>query len=339
MPTPQSVRDAAARADEMIRQGTGEPAPGPTPNAVSDAANNPPSADEPTSDTPQEQNASDTPDVVPSVVSEGDDQAPQAPSHVSSAELDELKKRAELWEQRYRSLNGMIESRDRQIESLHELISNMQAMQPAVPAEEESEPEPDPITKEDVESFGDDLIDLARRVARAESAEQERKMQARIQELEEQLYGVAEQSNASAQDQFLAKLRTRIANLDQINTDPKFIEWLQQSQTRQQMFNAAVSNLDVPGAAWFFETWAEQQSAKTPAPPKTDPRLERQVAPGKSRSVPSPAQNQDGQKRQWTRSEIVNFYKTIGSYPQKERDKIERDIALAQQEGRVDFTK
>lgn len=331
MPTPYAVKEAASRVDEMIRQGYEQS------NAMDTA----------------QQEAPDPQDTEDEVADATDDQTndegvssdqgveqpqPQPQQQPAQAEIAELQKRAELWEQRYRSLNGMIESRDRQIESLHQLMARMEAAPPQPREPAQAQPAEPAITKEDVDSFGDDLIDLARRVARSEYSEHEQRMQQRIKELEAQLSGVAEQTNASAQDQFLAKLKTRVANLEQINTDPKFVQWLQESPTRQQMFNTAVQQMDVPGTAWFFESWASEHNQ--PAPPsQPDPRLARQVAPGKSRSAPSPAQSQDGQKRSWTRSAIVEFYKNIGKYPQKERDRIERDIALAQKEGRVDFTK
>jgi hypothetical protein len=75
---------------------------------------------------------------------------------------------------------------------------------------------------------------------------------------------------------------------------------------------------------------------KTPSP--VDPRLVRQVAPGKSKSTPSPAQ-QDGAKRQWTRSGIADFYKKMKQYPADTAAALERDIFAAQKEGRVDYLK
>lgn len=327
MPTPQSVKEAATRVDEMIRQG-GEGAM--QQDAMENASAEAPEQPEAEQDDAPQQGELD--------LQGGEPQAPQPAQPAPAEDVEQIKKQAELWEQRYRSLNGMIESRDRQIENLHQLLARMETaqQQPQQPAEPEKPPVA--ITKDDVDSFGEDLIDLARRVAQSEYSEHEKKLQARIKELESQVSGVSEQAASSAQEQFLAKLKTRIPQLEKINTDPAFIGWLQESPTRQQMFNTAVQQLDVPGAAWFFETWAEKTAQPAP-PPQTDPRLARQVAPGKSRSTPSPAQGQDGEKRQWTRSAIVEFYKNIGRHPQKERDRIERDIALAQQEGRVDFTK
>lgn len=321
MPTPRAVTEAASRVDEMIRQNQ-EP-------MQQDAMEN--AADAPEEQEVQEQGESQAEFVAEQPVI-------AAPS-AQPDEIDQIKKQAELWEQRYRSLNGMIESRDRQIENLHQLLARLEMAQQQQPQQPPAPEKPAPaITKDDVDSFGEDLIDLARRVAQSEYSEHEKKLQSRIRELESQVSGVTEQAASSAQDQFLAKLKSRVAQLEQINTDPKFIAWLQESPTRQQMFNTSVQRLDVSGAAWFFETWAEQHTKPAP-PPTTDPRLERQVAPGKSRSAPSPAQTEDGQKRSWTRSAIVEFYKNIGRYPQKERDRIERDIASAQKDGRVDFTK
>lgn len=344
MPTPTAVTNAARDADELIRSLSQDQAADAQEQDVETDA--PDQTPEPEAQAPADQG------VPTEQVTAQEDPAPaEAPAQPQDdSRLEALEKQAQLWEQRYRSLNGMIESRDRQIESLHHLLANLQETQKAAQQQPE-EPTPS-VTKEDVEAFGDDMIDLAKRIAQAEIKQRERAFEQRIQELESKLTGVSQQAASSAQDQFLASLRSRVPNLDQINQDSAFIAWLSQSPARQKTFNEAVQSLDVEGAAWFFETWASAnaqpqpqrpaQAAQAPAQQpsqQTDQRLQRQVAPGKSRSTPTPAQRSEGAKRQWTRSAIVEFYKNLASYPQQDRDRIERDIALAQKEGRVDFTK
>ena len=349
MPTPTAVTSAARSVDDLIRSlSNQQPAEdtGDTPpddalaqpselegdDAVTEEA---PSPNEPVA-SQETQFTHDQPDSAPQAEEQS---APRA------ADEGDAEHRAQLWEQRYRSLNGMIESRDRQIESLHQLLSNLQDVQKLAPVSApDSAPAP-AITDEDKDEYGEGMIDLARRIAQAELSERESKLMQRIQQLESQVSGVSQAQESSAQERFLTKLRERIPQLDQVNQSPDFIRWLGASPTRQRMFNEAVQAMDLDGTAFFFETWASAQqtqptttSAQKPTQ-KTDQRLARQVAPGKSRSVPTPAQRSEGTKRQWTRSAIVQFYKNLSTYPQQDRERIERDIAQAQKEGRVDFTK
>jgi hypothetical protein len=344
MPTPTAVTAAARNADELIRSLSDQQSPNTdeqTPNDEAPAQEQASSEDETTADDAQQPATGETQFTHDEPAESGDapnGDAPQAPVE------DDAERRAQLWEQRYRSLNGMIESRDRQIESLHQLLARIEPPQHQTQPPSESETQPPAITKDDVDSFGEDLIDLARRVARSEYSDRERALQARIKELESRVSGVSQEQATTAQERFLTNLRGRVPNLDHVNQDPDFIRWLGASPTRQRMFNEAVQSMDLDGTAFFFETWASPKQTQEPSnaqkpTQKTDQRLARQVAPGKSRNVPTPAQRSEGTKRQWTRSAIVSFYKNLASYPQQDRDRIERDIALAQKEGRVDFTK
>jgi hypothetical protein len=90
-----------------------------------------------------------------------------APS-VDSASTD-WRTEAQLWEQRYRSLNGMIQSRDKQIQQLHELLASMQQERNAPQQAAPGEPVESLITKDDEDSYGADLVDMARRAGRQES--------------------------------------------------------------------------------------------------------------------------------------------------------------------------
>jgi len=54
--------------------------------------------------------------------------------------------------------------------------------------------------------------------------------------------------------------------------------------------------------------------------------------------MPSPSQRQNGSAQTWTRSGIADFYNKRKSYEPAERDRIEREIAAAQREGRVNST-
>ena len=245
--------------------------------------------------------------------------------------LDESKK----WEQRYRSLDGMIQARDRQIEQLHQLLASMQQAQaaPEAPAKQDKAKL---VGKEDEDAFGADLVDLARRVAREESGAYVAKLEGTIAELQQQLKGVAQTTAVTVQDRFENQLAAAVPNWKAVDGDPKFIEWLQSNATRMKVFSEAARNQDVDGVAYFYKEYPGAQKTEKQA---VDPRLAKQVAPGKSKAV-TPAAANPAEKKTWTRSEIAQFYADGKKrFSQEDYVKLERDLFAAQKEGRVDYTR
>ena len=245
--------------------------------------------------------------------------------------LDESKK----WEQRYRSLDGMIQARDRQIEQLHQLLASMQQAQaaPEAPAKQDKAKL---VGKEDEDAFGADLVDLARRVAREESGAYVAKLEGTIAELQQQLKGVAQTTAVAVQDRFENQLAAAVPNWKAVDGDPKFIEWLQSNATRMKVFSEAARNQDVDGVAYFYKEYPGAQKTEKQA---VDPRLAKQVAPGKSKAV-APAAANPAEKKTWTRSEIAQFYADGKKrFSQEDYVKLERDLFAAQKEGRVDYTR
>ncbi len=245
--------------------------------------------------------------------------------------LDESKK----WEQRYRSLDGMIQARDRQIEQLHQLLASMQQAQaaPEAPAKQDKAKL---VGKEDEDAFGADLVDLARRVAREESGAYVAKLEGTIAELQQQLKGVAQTTAVTVQDRFENQLAAAVPNWKAVDGDPKFIEWLQSNATRMKVFSEAARNQDVDGVAYFYKEYPGAQKTEKQA---VDPRLAKQVAPGKSKAV-APAAANPAEKKTWTRSEIAQIYADGKKrFSQEDYVKLERDLFAAQKEGRVDYTR
>jgi hypothetical protein len=246
---------------------------------------------------------------------------------------------AELWEQRYRSLDGIIKSRDRQIQQLHDLIAGMQQVSQQKPAESTSET---PIlTKKDEEDFGAELVDMARRAAREEFRALKAEFNKDIDELRGTLTNVSEVTQLTVQDRFemqlddLTKKQWRV-----LDTDMKFIEWLKARPARQKTFIAGVQEQDATTVADFFNEYAalaNQHREQAEEPKKTrSAELEKQIAPGKSKSVGAP-DSQAGGKKTWTRTEIAQAYANKKQYKADEFQQIERDIATAQREGRVNY--
>ena len=291
----------------------------------------------PPDDQPTEQAA--TPEQDQGVVSESTtEQEPQGEPSQDGPSQDE----AQLWEQRYRSLNGMIQSRDKQIQQLHELLANMQQAQSRPQEQPQGSTQQESlITKDDEDSYGADLVDMARRAGRQESMQLIDELRAELNEMRRHVQGVTQVTQVSAKERFESKLDDLTNNTWRTtDADPGFMEWLKVSNSRRKVFAQGVQDQDAATLAEFFNDYVKlatvhrAEAARPTQARKTE--LERQVAPGKSKAGATPI-SQAGDKKQWTRSEIGRVYANKKQYTADEFNKLEREIAAAQRDGRVDF--
>lgn len=265
-------------------------------------------------------------------------------------------------EQRYRSLQGMYNAdnakrkeSDARIAQLEQLLASMQTQQANTPP-----PPPQPVkllSEKEATEYGES-IDVMRKVTREEISD----VAARISSLEEnirnimsgintnivpQVQQVAQRQAENANDFFWRTLSATVPNWQQVNNDPDFHAWLMEMDpllgtNRQSALESAHRALDSGRVAAFFSAFMDA-TGKYKTPP-ADPssrstpssELERQVAPGRSRSS-SPPQGQTAQK--YSRADIAKFFDDVRSGRYKgreaERNRIERDIFAAQQENRI----
>ena len=130
-----------------------------------------------------------------------------------------------------------------------------------------------------------------------------------------------------------------------------FQEWLLKTDpltgiSRQTYLDDAQRSLDAGRVSAFFRTWLEstgqataQSTGSAPPPPQANPELQKQVAPGRSRSAGTPQTNQG---KVYSRDDIAKFFDDVrsGKYKgrEQERSRIERDIFAAQRENRIQAT-
>ncbi len=329
------IKKAAEEADQMI-QGLREV---PSESEPQDAQ---PAETAETAETDQGVNTEATPtesvEPAPEPVETVTEHAPSVDSEVT-----DWRNEAKLWEQRYRSLNGMIQSRDKQIQQLHELLASMQQTRTEPEPKAASEPSEPLITKDDEDSYGADLVDMARRAGRQESLQLVNDLKAELASLRESFQGVSQFTQTSVKERFEGKLDAATGNKWRtIDRDPAFINWLKASNARYKVFSTGVQELDADTVAEFFNEYVKlatpvQTAATAPSQSRTA-ELEKQVAPGKSKAGAAPI-SQAGDKKVWTRSEIAQLYANKRRYAADEFNKLERDIAAAQRENRVDFNR
>lgn len=300
----------------------------------------------------------DTPDEEVET-SESDETEEVDRSTSVSGQTEGTKSEDESVLQKYRTLQGMynaevprlhqqnkdLSGRLQQLEQLLASISAQPAKQQGQPVAAEKY-----ITETDVSEYGDS-IDVMRRVSREELTPVAQRI-AKIEKMLEQmqtsvvpkLETVAKQQAVSAEQRFWADLAVAVPNWRDVNDSKEFQAWLLETDplsghTRQAYLEQAQNALDVGRVAQFFNVWlgttgttnAAQSNRRT-----VSSELEKQVAPGRARGAGAQSK---GQAKQYTAEDIRQFFKDSASGKYKgreaERDRIERDIFLAQKEGRI----
>lgn len=272
---------------------------------------------------------------VSSVQDEGG--AHEDEAEASSTPDEELRKELETERQRYRSLQGMIRKRDEQINQLHEMLASMHQAREQAPAPQEDGKSL--LTSEDSQNFGDDMVDMARRAARQEMQTIEKQ----LDEIRRQIQGVSKTTQQFTEQSFEQQLDQLTENRwRELDTDPLFMDWLKANRYRTGMFQQALSQRDAHAVADVFNEYSREQTqaqAKQEAPKqKRQDQLQKQVAPGKSRSTGT-AQQDQSEPKEWTRSEIASVYANSKQYTKEDFERLEREIAAAQKAGRVDFSR
>ena len=280
----------------------------------------------------------------------------------------------EDWEQKYRSLQGIINQREAEIRGLHGTLAALTDIRrehrdnAAPPAAPESAPPAERarrLKQEDVQTYGEDYLrfvkDAAYDVVADEFAPEINKLRAENAELRQQLGGVEKRTVQSEAARTEAFLDQHVPTWRTVNVDPDFLNWLQQTDpftgaTRQSLLQKAN---DGPRVAAFFQAYLTEsqairspqgstpdtRQAEQPQPPTQghEPTVDRAslVAPGRptAQGGGAGAATTGGETQIVTDKQISAFYRDVqmGKYKSnpKEKDRIERIIADAVATGRV----
>ncbi len=271
-------------------------------------------------------------------------QAPETPQQPQTPAPDQAPP-AEDWQQKYRTLQGMYnrqqgemaarnEQFEQQIRELRQQLEQRNA-QPTPPA-----PAPSLVTEADRKAFGDDLIDVVRRVTQEQLApivaklgNLEPQLQTTVQTVEQ----TQQRSRQQAVADFKQRLAERVDDWEVINYDPEFLAWLEQSTEetglpRREHFSQAVQALDAVRVARYFKRFKDERKTP-PAPPK--PPLTPQ--PPRSQGGVTPSSQE--QPEYVRASEIREFYRqaAIGRYRDKPQEyaRLDAHYSRAAAEGRV----
>lgn len=329
---PDAVRRAAARANELVaRQGA----------PAADGSDSPPEPSLPPSEQPP---TSEPPPPAP-------EPEPEPPPQTAE------------WEQRYRTLQGKY---DTEISGLRGQVAGLERLLSTIQASPQQPPAPQPgapvhYNDDDVQLFGEDLLQAATRAAEARYHSTISELQNKIARLEG---GQQQFAGQRLQDQVFDTLDRDpelVGRWDKINTSPDFHAWLQQVDeyagvTRFEMLQHAYLNGDAVRTGRFFKKYMAEhtvqpptatpsQTVPAPAPrqnghaaPAGSPRLEDFAAPGRAAGS-GQSGNGAPPPRIWSRPEITAFYRdrTDGRYRgrEAEAERLEQDLFAANREGRI----
>jgi hypothetical protein len=262
--------------------------------------------------------------------------------------------------QKYRTLQGMYNAEvprlHQQNREMQQRVQQMEQLLASLSAQQQAAPQPAAhverlVSDKDVEEYGESL-DVMRKVSREELIPVAQRL-AQIEQVLRQMHAnvvpqvqaVAQRQQVNAEQQFWTDLSAAVPNFRDINGNEGFQSWLLEADpltgiTRQTYLDDAQRALDVRRVVNFFRTWLEITGQATVAQSTgraAASELEKQVAPGRSRSAGAPAST--NKAKVYTPEDITKFFNDVrsGKYKgrEQERDRIERDIFAAQRENRI----
>jgi len=257
-----------------------------------------------------------------------------------------------VWKQKYKTLQGMydaevprlhqqVKTLTGELESLKETVETANKQVEQAKEEAEYERLRNLVTDKDREEFGDDLIEVQRKVAREETAELYKQLEA-VREENEQLRASMEQTgHRVSQTSFEQKLNTLVPDFAQVNTDPSWIKWLDEQDQflrtpRRVVAEKAYAEGDADAVAHFVTLFKQSQQGAEPAEKAVAEEIATQIQPSKSASSSS-AKSSNGAV--YTNDQVRNMFIKITKLNQagklEEARKLEAEIDLAYTQGRV----
>jgi hypothetical protein len=271
---------------------------------------------EPPTETPEPQQTGITPETPKP--EDGSTPAPEAKPE------DTVEHRYKVLQGKYNSEVPRLAAENKDLKASLKAIEEQLEMLKAAKAQE-------PLVKpEEIEEYGEGLIDVARRIAQEELA----KKDAVINQMKAKLDSLEQVSTKTVEEDFFDGLAKAVPNWSAINDDARFHAWLDEvdeltSQRRQDLLSVAEKSRDAKRVAKFFTAFEKTTQARVAT---ANTSLESQIAPASNKTPNAPPA-----KKVWTRGEISEFYSRMrkGEVSDAEAIAIESDIQAASLEGRV----
>lgn len=302
---------------------------------------------------PEAPAAEDTPAPAPAETPEPAPETPETPETPAEPQSDApaepaapaVQSDAAVWEQRYKTLQGMhnqnmadmkhrLELALADKQTLTEKLAERDAAPPAQP-----QPDVDPKL---VEEYGEDMVRFVRAVVHAEM-KQSKGDDGVVRALGDEVKTVKQTVAKTAYELFLDRLGVRVPDLLKINSDPRFLAWLGEvdpvyGEPRQAALNRASAAQNVEQAANVFKAFLQTvEAAPAPAASQPNPQLAKQAAP-RAGPAPIPTARQPAAALV-SSAEVTQFYDDVrrGHYRGREEERVrrEQEINKALAEGRI----
>lgn len=300
---------------------------------------------------PKDAKAAKAEDQTDTTVEAADPKTKEAPGpyNAKPADTSPTDVEEETFAQKYKTLQGKY---DAEVPRLHQQIrdlnSKLDAIQKAK-AEKPSEPTKPKekvsyVTDADRAEFGEELIDVQRRVAREVAAEYQEQLETQakvIKDLEEKVSSTGSQIGQMGFSQKLAQL---VPDFEKVDRDERWVAWLNEHDPmlrapRRTQAKAAFDAGDAEAVAHYVNLWKSSVAdTQEPAKEKRQVELEKQVAPNRSansartQNVGKDAKVYSAREVEaaWTKIRVLN-----GRGQVDEAAKLEAEITAAYLEGRV----
>jgi|VirMetMinimDraft_7_1064189.scaffolds.fasta_scaffold00592_18 ElaB/YqjD/DUF883 family membrane-anchored ribosome-binding protein len=259
----------------------------------------------------------------------------------------------EDFEQRYRTLRGKY---DAEVPRLHQQVNTLreeiEALTKKVSAPAPKEPEKPKekvsyVTDADRQEFGDELIDVQRRVAREVAEEFQEQLQAQAAIIEELKGQVTSTGSQIGQMGFSQRLIHLVPDFDKIDNDKRWIAWLNEYDPmlrgpRRDRAKDAFDAGDAEAVADYVKLFKATLPTDTPNPDtersERQAELDKQVAPNRTaNSAVTPSVGKESKvysarevEAVWTKIRTLNSRGLID-----DAAKLEAEITTAYLEGRV----
>lgn len=254
---------------------------------------------------------------------------------------------ADEYEQKYKTLRGKY---DAEVPRLHQQVKDLQAklneltqtQKPATPTKPKEKVSY--VTDADRAEFGEELIDVQRRVAKEVAQEYEdrfEQQEAIIAELQKQL---KQTGNQVGEMSFAQKLTQLVPDFADVDNDERWIEWLNEYDPmlrapRREQAARAFNAGDAEAVAHYVKLWKQSLApVESPARQTRQAELEKQVAPNRSASS-SNTKSVGKDVKVYTERQIADAWTKVRTLNTRkmydEAAKLEAEITAAYLEGRV----
>jgi hypothetical protein len=223
----------------------------------------------------------------------------------------------------------LVHERKAQAAEIEALRAQLEA-QPAVP----SDPFKDLFSEEDVETIGEEAVDIIKKASTTASEASTKQLKAELAQMKEEAKEAearaAKQNEQVTYDDFLSNLGEIVENYDSIDRDPAFLAFLEDvdrysGYTKMELLQRAKNSGDVKRVASFFKDFVKESDPNSTI-------LEEMVSPTGNNGPSTP---QEDKEEKMPQSYMDNYYndamrgryKSNPSLSKEISDKIDKALA------------